>query len=626
MTLLLLSGCGLFARDTPDESKSLPSICQDGTSWTEGTEAFVDKSSSWGLDSLGADGVRIEAVDFDGDGWTDLAVRKGTTADIWADGIRNTWLLKNDGNGKFEDVTLSSGIVVRRDGDKLLSRPGPVWAWADVDNDGDLDVFTGLPDAGTTETETSEIMLNQGDGTFLLAPNGGDLRDDSDDNPFGVSFVDADRDGFVDLWSGQYPVGDAYRQSSLYSGDGSGRFFNATKKSNLETEDWIQTEIINAGLSHAVTWSAAACDLNDDGAAELLVSSYGRAPNLLFQNDGAGKFENRSVLSGYAFDPRVDWTDNESARCWCQLHPTDTDCAGVPAPAIICTTDDDAFRWSHPSDREPYRLGGNSGATMCGDVDNDGAVDLLTTEIVHWDVGTSSDPSELLFNTGTPNVQFDRPGNEATGLLRDQEEEYWNDGDITGSLFDFDNDGWLDVFVGSSDYPGTRALLWKQDSPRHFVAVPKKVGIDHVRSHGSAIADFDRDGDLDVVLGHSVARCYDDCYANAHVRLFENVFGQAGNFVQIHLIGSGETNRAAVGARVWITAAGITQIRDVGGGHGQWGAQDDLVVHAGLGTACSATVKVRWPDAVGTVESFEVGGGYRWHVTQGGQPSGEALQ
>ena len=56
---------------------------------------------------------------------------------------------------------------------------------------------------------------------------------------------------------------------------------------------------------------------------------------------------------------------------------------------------------------------------MCRDVDNDGWVDLLTTEIVHWDVGANSDPSELLFNLGDPAIRFERPGNEATGLTRE---------------------------------------------------------------------------------------------------------------------------------------------------------------------------------------------------------------
>ncbi len=99
------------------------------------------------------------------------------------------------------------------------------------------------------------------------------------------------------------------------------------------------------------------------------------------------------------------------------------------------TDDDDAFRRDHATERKPFRLGRNSRQTVCADIDGDGALDLLTTEIVHWDVGSSSDPSELLRSTGSPDVTCERPGNEVTGLTRPQEGETWDDGDITAEVF-----------------------------------------------------------------------------------------------------------------------------------------------------------------------------------------------
>jgi hypothetical protein len=292
----------------------------------------------------------------------------------------------------------------------------------------------------------------------------------------------------------------------------------------------------------------------------------------------------------------------------------------VPPPAVIpCNEDADAFRWDHDDDREPYRLGGNSGETVCADLDNDGAVDLLTTEIVHWDVGSSADPSEILHNTGRDEVTFERPGNDVTGLVREHvNPTFWDDGDITAEVLDLDNDGWLDVYVGSTDYPGTRGLLYRQDSPLHFVPVPERRGIDHLRSHGSVAADFDRDGDLDLVVGQSPARCDADCYDPQHPRLFENV-SEAGNFVQLELVGGDGTNRSAVGARITITAGGITPTREIDGGDGQWGDQTDFVQHVGLGEACEAEVVVRWPDAALTTETYTLGGGYRWRIEQGGE-------
>ncbi|MCB9761640.1 MAG: CRTAC1 family protein [Alphaproteobacteria bacterium] len=614
---LLLPSC--THKDAAVDSTGLPPVCNAGSVWTPGTTAFRDASADWGITDLMPVGVRVDAVDFDGDGWTDLAVRSGWDGDDFNGGNRSTWLLRNTGEGRFEDVTQSSGVVVGRDGDTSAGRAGPVWVFADVDNDGDLDLYTGLPDADNNFSETSEIRLNNGDGTFSLA-DGGDARVERSDTPYGAAFADVDRDGNVDLWTGQYGA----IQDLLFAGDGAGGFTEVTGERGLTTRRWAQLSDLNQGLAHSNAWSAAACDLNNDGAPELLASSYGRAPNHLWLNDGAGSFTNVSVDSNYAFDHRTDWSDNESARCWCTLHPTDADCAGVPAPErIACSSDGDAFRWDHTYDREPFRLGGNSGATVCRDVDNDGWVDLLTTEIVHWDVGTSSDPSELLFNTQDPNVVFERPGNEVTGLTREHDRTDWNDGDITGSIFDFDNDGWPDVWIGSSDYAGTRGLLFHQTAPRQFEAVPPADGVDHTRSHGSAIADFDRDGDLDIVVGHSTARCSDDCRDTFEVRLFENLMGEDSNFLQLHLVGTGGSNAAAVGARVEVTADGVTQVQHVTGGFGQWGNQDDLTLHFGLGGACEADVTVTWPDADGTTETFALGGGYRYVVTQGAGAVGE---
>ncbi|MFT5458755.1 MAG: hypothetical protein ACI9K2_005263 [Myxococcota bacterium] len=616
--VLLLLGCG---GDEPDGGK--PITCNAGTAWTGDGDVFADRTAEWGLEAIEPLGVRFSAVDFDGDGWIDLAVRGGNNPDDFGpDGVRSAWLLRNTGGSGFEDVTEASGIRQMRAKNDDRGRPGAVWVWADVDNDGDLDVYTGLPDGDVADADYdahSELMLNNGDGTFVLADKVRDFTD-PDDQPYGAAFVDVDRDGNIDLWTGQWAVGGAYSQDQLYLGDGGGGFDKATKKLGLSTEEWADIGSINAGLAHSGAWSAAACDLNNDGWPELLASSYGRAPNHLWRNE-AGQFANASVGSGYASDDRTDWSDNESARCWCTLTPGDEDCEGVPAPeAIGCSSNADAFRWSHGSDREPYRLGGNSGAAVCRDVNNDGWLDLLTTEIVHWDVGTSSDPSELLFNEQDPDVRFRRPGNEVTGLTRTYDITAWNDGDITASVLDFDNDGWPDVFIGSSDYPSARGWLWRQVAPEQFDRVPPKKGIDHMRSHGSVAADFDRDGDLDFVVGHSTARCDEDCYSPAVPRFLENLTNDSGqsNWLQIRLHGDGVTaNASAIGARVEVTAGGVTQTQEVVGGHGQWGSQDPLELHFGLGEACEAEVVVRWPDLDGTTATYSVVGNARYRVPMG---------
>ena len=192
---------------------------------------------------------------------------------------------------------------------------------------------------------------------------------------------------------------------------------------------------------------------------------------------------------------------------------------------------------------------------------------------------------------------------------------------MTNAMFDFDNDGWLDLYFGMSDYAGNHGALFHQVSPLMFEEVAITDGIDHHRSHGIAVADFDRDGDLDVLVGHSRARCDatgpDDCYPTTQVRLFRNRLG--GNFVSFDLEGVA-ANRSAIGARITVTAGGITMTREVEGGHGHYGMQDDLMQHFGLGAACEAEVSIRWPVAGLPVETFTVPAGHRYFVRQGEDP------
>jgi enediyne biosynthesis protein E4 len=214
---------------------------------------------------------------------------------------------------------------------------------------------------------------------------------------------------------------------------------------------------------------------------------------------------------------------------------------------------------------------------------------------------------------------------QEAGLAIPHPQYDWDEGHMTQAVFDFDNDGWLDILQGASDYPDNRALLYHQLSPLRFEEVPKELGIDHHRSHGIVFADFDRDGDLDVAIGTSLARCgYSGdsapCYANGQLHIFENVIGNQNHWLQLRLEGGFGTNRAAIGARVTVKACGFTQTQEVGGGFGHYGAQNDLVLHFGLGASEEAEVTIRWPNAGLTRQSFTVNANQRYHVVQNEDP------
>lgn len=596
--------------------------CTAGSSYVPGTSSFREVTGEWGL--TGVVGVRLNVADVNGDGYADLLVRRGGQAidDLSADGTRRTWLMTNrDGNG-FDDTTVESGILTTRQTlGPNVGRPVEIAAFADVDNDGDLDAYLGTNtvDEEATMGETAEILLNEGDGTFTLGPDS-EVRSNGRVNvPAGASFADIDRDGLIDLFIPQHNWGSStivFMQDRLYRGDGTGAFTEISETVGIETVNWRGADEINQGLAHTRAWGSLIRDLDGDGNAELMVPSYGRSPNHLWQNVD-GLFFNRSVESGYAYDENLTWEDNEFAKCYCQSNPTAEGCDAVEPPHVSCSDN-----WRHSSDREPYRLGGNSGATSAGDLDNDGDLDLFTGEIKHWWAGSGADGSEALINEGA--LTFSRPGDDALGLAVDHLGRLaWDEGHMTNALFDFDNDGRLDVYIGGSDYPGNRGNLFHQDDTLQFTNMPTADFFEHNRSHGVVVADFDRDGDLDIIVGHSRARCDaaepNDCYETSQVRAFENVT-PPGNWIQLHLVGGERTNAAAIGAQVRAQYGDLVQLLEVDGGHGHYGSQSDTVLHIGLGAACEAAITVRWPNADLTEQTMTLPAGYRFRIEEGQRP------
>lgn len=581
---------------------------------------FTNVTEEVGLGSSGEDvtGNRIALVDTNNNGYPDLFVHSVTTARDDPDSDppkRYKRVLLNEEGGdkkrRFRDFTQESGYTATRE-DGVSGRAASFAVFADVNNDGNVDIFSGTYVDGDFNVEDpgdrSEILLGNGDGTFELAAQSETSPEDRRSTT-SAAFTDFDRDGRIDLFVGfgygVFGIISTAQQDHLYQGNGEGSFYEVTDLMGLET----QKDGLAEGLNHRPTYGVTVCDVDSDGDPDFITSSYGRQWNMLWENDFRNTFSNIAPQVGFDADDRRDYSDNELFRCHCHLEPDAPECDPNPgSPMISC----DADYWRVGFDDQPFRLAGTTFSTVCGDIDNDGDMDLFNAEIRHWYHGSSSDPSELLVNTGEEeNWVFERPGNQSTGLHRDWPTIAWDEGDITAAFMDFDNDGLQDILLGCSDYPNTHAFLFRQLADNTFEDISTQSGADHYYGNAVAFADYDRDGDLDIFVGSSTMRCGSDpncTWQKQEVHLYQNNVGQDSNWMAIKLTGAGvrSSNGSAIGARVLVTAGGVTQTREVNGGYGHFGIQNTLTQHFGLGDNCIAeTVTIIWPDLENTTVTYE---------------------
>ncbi len=596
---LLVAGCGSGdgSVDAGPDLAPPPMICRtpqppSGTWFTEITAQALPP---------GTLGTSVRAADLDGDGYPDLLATIGHIADRETPQVRYRFLLMNrpagDGSGGrvFVDTTADSGLLATRDG--MGGRGFSVANFGDLDNDGDVDVVVCPAATDVNAVDECAAFLNDGHAKFTLAPMG-ELEGAGVFECASAALLDLDRDGLLDFWPGTYGTA-----PWLFRGAGDGTFHDVSAAMGLPQQDGDPAKSESFRRSFGVT----ACDLDGDGDQDVLLADYGREANQVWRNDG-DHFTEIAMQLGVAWDADMDYSDDESYRCWCQSNPGKCD-PMLPAPVVQCPN----RGWVPGQDDQPWRLGGNNFSIACGDLDDDGDMDLMTATIRHWDVGGDSDPSEIIRNDGG---KFVRPGNKATGLYR-VETGGWNEGDMMPVFADVDLDGRKDIYLTSSDYPGDHGWLWRQKADHTFEDVTAASGAGQKEIHGVALVDIDGDGDLDLVAGTSTARGVAPTNA---LRIYRNDLPPI-NWIRFQLIGKGAggANRSAIGARVRVTAGGATQTQEVSGGYGHNSIQNDLVLTFGLGAACTVDeVEVRWPDGAGTVQKFSsVQANYRVELREG---------
>jgi hypothetical protein len=227
-------------------------------------------------------------------------------------------------------------------------------------------------------------------------------------------------------------------------------------------------------------------------------------------------------------------------------------------------------------------------AAMCislGDYDNDGWLDLYIS-----DFQKSSD--HLWHNDGKG---FFDEVSDAAGITGPTHEIL----SFGGGFFDYDNDGWLDLFIANGHvYPEVEQVtpevrykqfnsLFHNEGNGKFVETTKQAGPGFDTRYvgrGVAFADFDNDGFPDLVVANN----------GDPPLLLHNSASNGNHFLNFKLVGT-KSNRDAMGARIRVKAGGLSQIREIAGG-GSYLSQSDLRAHFGLGSAKVAdTVEVSWP-------------------------------
>ncbi len=515
-------------------------------------------------------GGGVAAEDIDGDGFTDLLLVGGA-------GVA---LLRNNGLGGFEDVTVRAGISTEgRDG-----RPGEARQplIVDLDNDGRQDILI------TLVNENHRVFRNLGKLRFEDVSGQAGLGGEGRIGGPATAF-DFDNDGLLDLYVGSFGN---YLEGALPAPGQNNR--NAMPNQLFRNLGGMRFEEVDGGAVLADTgWAQAIShtDLDRDGYQDLVVANdYGR--NAFLRNLGSGKFENWAVDLGM----------NNSA------HSMNVGIADLNADEYPDFYISNIVSLVKDEGRSPPGREREASARMRVVESNRLFVSSFRDDKLEY-ISSKAITSGAL----------------STGWAWDAD------------FFDFDNDGDDDLYCvnGANDYfifGETRYLMreeglfsfpytYGKESNVFFVNqgnelqdASKRSGADFVgTSRSTAYLDFDHDGDLDIVVNN---------FHMPAVFLRNNSEGQGNHWLRLRLVGDPArgSNRDAIGARLLArTSSGAQVWREVHGGTGYL-SMDPKEVHIGLGSHTQVEVWIRWPS--GSEQMLRgLAADRRYKVVEGGEIS-----
>ena len=530
---------------------SAPVVFEDVTDKTS-LASFRNRSGEAAKDYIfetPTGGVAI--FDYDSDGRPDIYLVNGSTLGAMRgkEKAPRAALYRNLGNWKFEDVTEKAGIANERWGMSV--------AVGDYNNDGRPDMFVG-------NFGVSRLYRNNGDGTFTdIAEKAGVARKGWST---GASWGDYDGDGRLDLFVPGYVQIDLANlppsPSEAGKSGGAGCQFRGTpvmcgpRGLTGESDTLYQQKAdgtfedvsVKAGVSDKEKFYgfSSAFVHVNDDKLLDLIVINDSTPNQLYINKGNGTFEEMGYPSGVAL--------NENGR-------------------------------------EQAGMG-----LAVGDYDNDGRVDFHVTNF-------SDDSNTLYHNDGDDNftdVTFQVGLGEVSIPFLG-----WGT-----SFVDFDNDGWLDLFVVNGHvYPAADEHQWGTSYAQQALlfrnlkgkfervgAPPGSALANAWAGRGLAVGDLDGDGRLVLVINN----------LDAKPVVLRNVAATNSHWLGLRLIGdvTKKSPRDAIGSVAYVTTGAVRQRQDVLSG-AVFCSQNDMTLHFGLGAATKIDkLEIKWPD--GSVESFDV--------------------
>ena len=439
-------------------------------------------------------GSGVVFFDYDTDGDADLYfVNSGSIPQARQAQLGNV-LYRNEGDGHFTDVTETSGT-----GDTGY---GMAAAAGDIDNDGDADLYVANFGQDT-------LYRNNGDGTFTDITKAAGI----DNDLWGIAavYLDFDVDGDLDIFVVNYLVYELSMPVTTFKGIvgyGHPRSYEGTPDVLYRNNgDGTFTNIAEtAGVTNPTEgrgMAAVACDYDNDGFPDIYVTNDTNR-NFLYHNNGDDTFTDESLFIGVGYDE-----------------------SGVAEGSM---------------------------GVDCGDYNSDGWLDLI---VANSEKATLYKNEEgLFFADATADSGLQQPTLPFVGF--------------SPLFLDYDNDGHLDLFCANGhpqdvietlmdhETYAQRDQMFQNRGDGTYADVSETAGAyftETLVGRAAATADYDNDGDTDIVIMNS----------NQRAVLLRNDSGNQKNWLGIKLIGT-QSNRDGIGARVTLSTGDLTQIREVKSG------------------------------------------------------------